>query len=97
MPRSGLHQEQEKAVRRLYVNDSMPHEYRHLRDSESKVKDKVAKGLTVNEASNSVVLEVGQGLFVRKEWKKFGDNSDTFDLCLWLQMRSLSRKEVELP
>ena len=91
-PRTGLHQEQEKAVRRLYVNaddnnnDPLPLEYRHLRDSERKVKDKVYTtvaalvgiGLSVTEASKSVV-EVGQGLFDRKEWKEFGDNSDTFD------------------
>ena len=57
-----------------------------MRDSERKVKDKVYTtvaalvgiGLSVTEASKSVV-EVGQGLFDRKEWKEFGDNSDTFD------------------
>ena len=85
-PRTTLHREQEKALRRLYVNaydnnnDPLPLEYRHLRDSELKVKDKVYTtvaalvgiGLSVTEASKSVV-EVGQGLFDRKEWKEFGD------------------------
>ena len=55
-------------------------------DSERKVKDKVYTtvaalvgiGLSLTEAFKSVV-EVGQGLFDRKEWKEFGDNSDTFN------------------
>ena len=70
-PRTGPHQEQEKAIRRLYGNaddnnnDPLPLEYRHLRDSERKVKDKVYTtvdalvAISVTEAAK-LVVEVGQ-------------------------------------
>ena len=67
-------------------SDPLPLEYRNLRDSERKVKDKVYTtvaalvgiGLSVTEAAKSIV-EVGKGMFDRREWKEFGDSSETFD------------------
>ena len=66
-------------------NDPLPQQYRHLRESEQKVKDKtligignlVAEGLSLNEAAKSVV-EIGNVLFDRK-WKESKD-AETFDL-----------------
>lgn len=87
-----VEQEQRKTVKRLYFpgdennNDPLPPDYRCLRDSERKVKDKVYTtvaalvgiGLSVSEAGKAIV-EVGKGMFDRKEWKEIGDNSETFD------------------
>ena len=67
-------------------SDPAPEKYRHLRESERKVKDKalisignlVGEGLSLNEASKSLV-EVGNVLFDRK-WKQSNEATETFDL-----------------
>ena len=61
------------------LDDPLPKRFRHIRDSERKVKDEFYKtvanlsgaGLSVNESSSSVVL-VGNGMFGRS-WKKEED------------------------
>ena len=67
-------------------SDPLPHQYRHLRESERKVKDKVliavgnliGEGLSLNEAAKAIV-EVGNVVFGRK-WKQPLEDTDTFDL-----------------
>ena len=67
-------------------SDPMPPQYRHLRESERKVKDKVliaignlvGEGLSLNEAAKAIV-EVGNVVFGRK-WKQSLEDMDTFDL-----------------
>ena len=108
MPRTTeLHQEQElgKASRRLFLDtddnsdDHLPLEYRYLRDSERKVKDKVYTtlatlvgiGLSVNEASKAVV-EVGKGMFDRNGWRELGDKTEGFDSNSMPDKRSIRDK-----
>ena len=68
------------------TGDNMPEEYRNIRHSEKGVKDEfyqtmanlTGKGLSVNEAATAIV-EVGRGMFNRKNWKKSEDKDTTFD------------------
>ena len=85
-----------QVVKRLYIedlnrndesdrNDHIPIEFRHLRNSERKVKDSVystaaalvGMGLSVPDASKAI-FEVGKGMFGRA-WKLNFEDKDNFD------------------
>ena len=76
------------------LDDPLPKRFRHIRDSERKVKDEFYKtvanlsgaGLSVNESSSAVVL-VGNGMFGRS-WKKEED-TDIIDLDTTPSKRSI--------
>ena len=66
-------------------SDILPVQYRHIRESERKVKDKFyetcanlsGEGLSLQECCSAVVM-VGNGMFGRK-WNHFDENKDKFD------------------
>ena len=66
-------------------SDTIPLKYRHIRESERKVRDEVyvtlsnlvGRGLSLNESADAIV-EVANGLFGRS-WKSFSDDSNNID------------------
>ena len=80
------------------VGDSMPQEYRHIRESERIVSDKyyetcadlAAAGLSLDECTSAVVI-VGRGMFGRP-WKKSEDSKESFDLDTAPQRQNLLEK-----
>ena len=90
--------------RRLFTNleerdgDSMPEEYRHIRELERIVSvkyyntcaDMAAAGLSLDECSSAVVI-VGRGMFGRS-WKKYDDSKESFDVDTVPQRRNLLEK-----
>ena len=86
-------------------DDDMPHKYRHIRKSERMVKDEFyhtcanlcGKGLSLEEASTAVI-EVGKGMFGRKNWKKPESTTNLFDVdTAPLKLRILEKmRQIEV-